>query len=225
MDVVDDVLDYARTLWSDYVLGLTAQRQRERIYNPVSERTNLEDWSQFFSQVRDDFWAMLLRVHRMLISPAGWAAVLGIALIAAAAYVLRTQWRRLRNSDTVRIVRRWRSRVTRHFVAGDQSPQRITVDFYRRLEQLLGQLGMARRPSVTPREFAARAASQLQGPEVSHAIRCVPAQIVDALYQVRFGHIDLRPEDIEAIDIGLDDLERVVAVQTISDRESQRTAS
>ena len=45
MDVVDDVLDYARTMWTDYILGLTATRQRESIYEPMANQASAETWA------------------------------------------------------------------------------------------------------------------------------------------------------------------------------------
>jgi transglutaminase-like putative cysteine protease len=225
MDIVDDVLDYARTLWSDYVLGLTAQRQRERIYTPVSETTNLEDWSALFKQLRDDVGTVLTRFRRIFTSWLGWAVILGIAALLAVVYVTRRHWRRIRNSRAVRVVRRWRSRVTRRFAAGNPSPQAMPVQFYRRLEDLLGQLGMSRRPSVTPREFALRAAGQLNNSAFSTAIRGVPKRIVDALYRVRFGRVDLPREEVEAIDNSLSDLEQAIAVQIAANGRPEQAAS
>jgi hypothetical protein len=224
MDVVDDVLDYARILWSDYVLGLTAKRQRERIYNPVSETTNLEDWSSFFKQLRNDVDDAVSGLRRLLTTPQGWLTILGIAGTGALLYLLRQRWRRIRNSRAVHVVRRWRSRVARRLTADNSSPQLMPVAFYQRLEQLLEQLGMTRRPSVTPREFASRAIEKFTDPAFPSAARHVPALIVDALYRVRFGRVELEPEDIETIDGSLCDLERAISMQASPEGEPKPAA-
>lgn len=211
MDVVDDVLDYARILWSDYVLGLTAKRQRERIYMPVTQSTNLDDWSSFFKRLRGDRDATIKWLQDTLTTGRGWMTILGVLAVAATIYLLRNKWKHVRNSRAVYVVRRWRSRVAKRLAVSPQSALLMPVEFYRRLEELLGQLGMKRAASDTPREFALKAADQLSVDSFPSAIRSVPAKIVDALYRVRFGRLELPPDGAEAIEDELRDLERAIA--------------
>ncbi len=56
----------------------------------------------------------------------------------------------------------------------------------------------------SPRRAQAFIASR--GPE-RDSVSGVPRQVVDAFYQIRFGHLELEPDTLEAINDGLDALE------------------
>ena len=80
--------------------------------------------------------------------------------------------------------------------------------FYRRLTQMLADVELERLPTETQSEFAGRAQKFLsaRGAE-SNSVSGVPREVVDAFYQVRFGHLQLEPESLETIDDRLDALE------------------
>jgi hypothetical protein len=80
--------------------------------------------------------------------------------------------------------------------------------FYRRFVQLLAGIDLERTPTETQGEFALRAHKFLsaQGQQ-SDSVADVPREVVDAYYRIRFGHLQLEPESLEAINGRLDALE------------------
>ena len=80
--------------------------------------------------------------------------------------------------------------------------------FYRRFAQMLADLELERMPTETQGEFARRAQDFIaaQGPQ-SDSVADVPREVVDAFYRIRFGHLQLEPESLEAINSRLDALE------------------
>jgi transglutaminase-like putative cysteine protease len=211
MDVVDDVLDYARTLWSDYIMGLTARRQRESIYDPVSERTNQVSWSAVAQRLTSARDAVVSRVRQVFTTRSGWALMLSVAAAFGGYYVLRSQWRHVRKSRAMRVVRRWHARAAGRPERAELVSQAVSIRFYSKLEEVLGQLGMSRAAHVTPREFAAQATTRLKAAEFSVEVQQVPGRTVNALYRVRFGCLVLEDADAGAIEDGLQDLERAVS--------------
>lgn len=83
--------------------------------------------------------------------------------------------------------------------------------FYRRMLELLEQVGLERPPSETPREFARRAAIFLCTMDSdSDTVADVPPQVVDAFYRIRFGRHDLTEADLNHLERRLDALEACV---------------
>jgi hypothetical protein len=62
------------------------------------------------------------------------------------------------------------------------------VAFYRQLEKTLARQGLRRSASQTQRQFAEAAARHLAASPQHADLAPIPARIVDAFYQVRFGH-------------------------------------
>ncbi|MBC8877215.1 MAG: DUF3488 domain-containing protein [Planctomycetes bacterium] len=203
MDVVDDVLDHARTLWSDYVMGLTARRQQESIYGPVSEGTDPVAWEAFLGQLQKEREAILGFLR-------GQAAMLAalVAALLAGFYLMLKRFKRANPPPIVRVVQRWTSRLTNRPNSRRQSAhaQRI-VDFYRRFENLLAGAGIMRHRSQTQRELAAEACQRLAARSSAVGIEGLISRIVDAFYCVRFGRIALDEQETKAIENALKDLE------------------
>jgi protein-glutamine gamma-glutamyltransferase len=80
--------------------------------------------------------------------------------------------------------------------------------FYRRLAQMLSEIDLERTPTETQGEFALRAHKFLtaQGPQ-SDSVSDVPREVVEAFYRIRFGHLQLEPDILEALNGRLDALE------------------
>jgi len=211
IDVVDDVLDYARLLWSDYVLGLTAKRQKESIYAPVSEKADPEAWSEFWSQLSRQRRETVGTIRRFLLSPTTLAAMF-LALILSVIWVAYSS-KRPNAPPVVKRVSRWTARLTGQKVSKTEKAamaQRVT--FYHRFERLVADLGMARQPGQTHREFAVMAEPQLNElPGVDGDARDFAALVVEAFYRVRFGTEELSSEEASAIDERLSRLEKRVA--------------
>ncbi len=73
------------------------------------------------------------------------------------------------------------------------------IFFYRRLVQMLASYDLRRSPAETQSEFARRAHKFLSGQGIeTQPVADVPQEVVDAFYRVRFGHLELEPESLEA---------------------------
>ena len=206
IDVVDDVLDHARTLWTDYILGLTARKQRESIYGPVSERTDPATWEAFLAQLQKERDAVL----RFLRGQAALLAALATALLVGLCLMLK-RFKRANPPPVVRAVQRWTSILTSRPGSRRQSARaRRIVDFYRRFENLLAGAGIMRRRSQTQRELAAEACQRLAARSPAVGIDGLIDRIVGAFYCVRFGQITLDEQETKAIEDALKDLESEV---------------
>ena len=204
LDVVDDVLDYARTMWTDYILGLTAKRQQESIYEPVANQASPETWASVLQQLNE------LRRHAQR-----WARIitpfLGAALFSALVVGLAVYWRRGRTSGGKSPgTSLWQWRWSHGESARGQSTTTLTVEFYRRLEAALNQLGLSRGVGQTPRELASQAGERLAALSPQAAVAQLPPRIVETFYRVRFGKTDLPEDDRREIDGLLARLEEAV---------------
>jgi transglutaminase-like putative cysteine protease len=206
---VDDVLDYSRLLWADYVLGLTAERQQESIYAPVTRQANWEVWSAFLKQLAQDRDTIARTVR-------GWITSWPVLAILGAAVVLRvvlsaSRKRRLPRAADVSLVNRWRARLAgRPAETRKAEPPRV-VGFYLRFEQLLGRLGLVRAANQTQREFAAAAAERITAQSLADAAERLPETIADAFYRVRFGNAVLPDEEARAIEGAVQRLEQAIS--------------
>ena len=206
---VGQALDYAQLLWSDYVLGLTPERQKQAGLQPfVSGGSNAASrtWNFAAWRLRDWFsWR------------AGLAAMTLAALLLLAYRVLSSLWGRLA----------WPRRVAQQ----RRSRSRVRVDFYERLERILKKCGLQREPQQTQREFVVVAARHLIARQ-NAAVRGDSKQlagerpvesaengqwaellgeVVDRFYEVRFGAGTLDKLESEAIEHALTRLEQALA--------------
>jgi len=84
--------------------------------------------------------------------------------------------------------------------------QRSRVEFYHRLEVMLADCGLVRRSGQTQGEFAKAAGSHLARLSGQGCLATLPSGIVDAFYQVRFGHLPLDSTRAEAVEHQLAEL-------------------
>jgi len=204
MDVVDDVLDYASTMWTDYILGLTAKRQQESIYEPMANQTRPETWAS----VRQRLTEIRRRAQRWAasITPFLGAAVFSVLAVSALWY-----WRRGRASGGESFgASRWQWRRSQGESARRRSAPTVTVEFYKRLEAALNQLGLSRSIGQTPRELAFQAGERLAALSPQADAAQLPSRIVEVFYRVRFGQNDLANRDRTEIDGLLARLEEAV---------------
>ncbi len=206
--MIDEFLDYAQVLWSDYVLGLTAKRQQESIYTPVSERADPDALSQTWEWVIQGLQGLVQTSARVLTSPQ-------TRLILIVGFLIGSIWfmahfRRLNVPPGTRPVSRWKVLLSGRQPRPDLDlPASQPVLFYRRFERSLAKLGLTRPPGQTQREFAALAERHLTAlPQTIDSDFRVPAMVVGAFYRVKFGAERLTTNEESVIDAGLKRLEQ-----------------
>jgi transglutaminase-like putative cysteine protease len=210
--IMDDGLDYARTLWTDYILELTAQRQRQSIYDPVSDNADPEAWSAFL--------ARLLREHGFLQDwlrrvTTGWWLLLLVPLLTVllTVTVVRIASRQSVSPALANTVRRWRTRWTSQGAAEAARAAPRLVAFYHQFEALLARRGIRRRAGETPREFASHVGGPAGSQLTAGTLPRIAVLIVDAFYRVRYGQAELGTDELAAIGTALVALEGECAVR------------
>lgn len=206
-DRVSKSFDYARWLWNDYVLRLTAGRQESSILRPLALNRELP----LGELVDADAWRKLAKRAAGLGDAAdasGYSIRGGIAALIVCGFIVGLY-------KLVRFVRpRWRFSLPHRQAAAILPVRHRIVQFYQRLETLLGGLGLHRRPAQTQREFALQAATQLAATEEHASVAGVPEAVVQAYYRVRFSDWIPSTEQAAQITSDLDRLEEMVTQQT-----------
>lgn len=191
--------DWLESAWSNYVVELDCQRQRDAIYRPIAdtarflwrEITNPDRWRAMF----DSFTVSLYLDH--LNREVRWV-ILGLLALFAAALLAGLGW----------LVWRFVSRRMRRGT-GNRRRRRgggVEVEFYRRFERLLAHWGLVREPAQTQREFAANAGCRLAAMTGQPQLATVPTVVADAFYRVRFGRSPLDNLQVQAVEHALNEL-------------------
>lgn len=195
------VTDLVRHVWIFYIQGYNSERQSRLLYEPLG---------------------MVARAVRAL-AVAGWAAISSAAvalfhfknirsLISVKGFVV-TFLLLLTLVYLAKLCAWLFRRVLAWWRGPDEDAQGATAGilFYRRLAQLLAEYDLERSPAETQNEFARRAFRFLSGRGTGAQDAAEsPQKIVDAFYQVRFGHMDLSPETLAELEQRLDALEAVL---------------
>jgi hypothetical protein len=181
--MIADLGDYLKHLWSNYVVGLTAERQRDAIYRPLAQiASNMDE----LAEGRQGVWAPIWRWMRTNALTFRGVAVLAIGAFAA---IFIGRW-------LVRLLgalyRRWPHRHMRAKCA--------RVEFYDRLERILARHGLVRGRGQTPLEFALAAGAQMVADAAMRPHATLPRRIVEAYYRVRFGRQALDAHEAETIE-------------------------
>lgn len=205
-----DAFDYVELMWRDYVVNLTALRQKEAVIDPVNAGT-LGALPAWVDQRRAQRW--FRRLGERLGLPSGprrsrelsrvfeWRAAL---FVAASLVVLIGMWHSGRF-----LIRRlswwlgWKSGAKRII---NQAPP-----FYLRLESVLRRLPLRRAAGQTARELAQEAGAKLASAAGQSGVARLPAVIVQAYYRVRFGGATLDNQEMAAIEQALVALEPAVS--------------
>lgn len=192
------VTDLVRHVWIFYIQGYNADRQQKLLYEPLGmlareiRGLTLSGWRGVADAVVRLFHFQNIR---SFVSGKGFV-VSFLVLSALVALIKLFVW------QVRRIARWWRGT--------DEDAESATAGilFYRRLAQLLAEYDLERSPAETQNEFARRALQFLSGrePDIRDLAES-PQRIVDAFYQVRFGHQDLPPETLAELERRLDALE------------------
>ena len=193
-------LDWLESAWSNYVVELDMERQREAVYGPIvnglmsvwGELADLADWRAIFNSV-----AVALYLDHL--NREARVALLGLAAITAAAMLLGLMWLfwRLGRGLTAR----WTGYRPRRAIG-----RGVEVDFYRRFERLLARRGLVRAAAQTQREFAAAAGVRLAAMTGEARLAALPGLVADAFYRVRFGRTPLDNNQTQAVEQAIQEL-------------------
>ena len=203
LDRATKSFDYARWLWSDYVLRLTPERQRRALESPfalddeaVAKILSPAAWQEYARNLTKTDATGSSRFRF------GWRGGLATVLACLAAYAGYRVARLL--PAALRLLRRRRPHVP-------PRRRRQPVAFYRRLESLLARLGMRRDPPRTQRKFAQAARQLLAASAGQSAVAEIPVHVAEAFYLVRFADQSLSEEQLAHIQRCLDQLEHAVS--------------
>lgn len=188
------VTDYVQFLWSNYIMGMDAQRQQQSIYAvPIAVVRNLTDrqfWQDLSGNVGRFFrggevnevnsW---INVRVFSLALAGLLALAGITWTAA-----RSRW-----------FARWRRSSPRNAA----SPIRTETALFQRLESLLARYDFHRPEGQTPREFAQAAGGLLARSPATRPVAELPLGVVDSFYRLRFAGRGLDRPELETLEHSL----------------------
>jgi transglutaminase-like putative cysteine protease len=199
--------DYARWLWNDYVLHLTAGRQESSILRPFAPNREL----RLGELMEAESWRNLAERASGLSAAAGSSGYSirgGMAALIVCGIIVGLY-------KLARFVRpKWRFSLPRRSAVASLPVRHRIVLFYQRLEILLSRLGLQRHPAQTQQEFAIQAAARLAIAEEHADVARVPEAVVRAYYRVRFSDWAPSSEQTAQITSELDRLEQAVAKQT-----------
>ncbi|MEX2137991.1 MAG: DUF3488 and transglutaminase-like domain-containing protein [Pirellulales bacterium] len=183
LNAIADLGDYLKHLWSNYVVGLNAERQRDAIYRPLAQiATNVEQLVDGGQGVPAVIWQW---VRTNALTFRGVLILVGLTAVAVF-MVRRLMW----------LV----AAVYRRYTHGMKTVRkRERVEFYERLEEILAQYGLVRGLQQTPLEFALSAGAQMVAETATRPHATLPRRIVEAYYRVRFGRHVLDAHEAEAV--------------------------
>ncbi|MGE0607263.1 MAG: DUF3488 and DUF4129 domain-containing transglutaminase family protein [Pirellulales bacterium] len=205
-----EIADFVKYLWSGYVVGLTAEKQRQDIYKPVAAFVggifSPRSWRTFAKDLR----AVLFGPGDEPLDEdsgeepsTGGIVLLLASLLAVAIYrgvkrLVRVRWPSRKTAASKKVFRRRRELV---------SP---VVLFYRRFEQVLAKRKLVRATGQTQREFARDIGGRLADTTDSRAA-AAPRMVTDAFYRVRFGGQALDNAELDGVEKALQTLEAALA--------------
>ena len=194
-------MDWLDSAWSNYVMELDYQRQRDIIYEPIGQALRTA-WLKatdpgLWRAVRDASVAML---HLdQLGGVAGWLAAAAV-FISAMAILAGVGWLAGRMGRS--LWARWAGSRANHV-------RHSEIAFYRRLETLLARHGIVRAAGQTQREFAVAAGRQLALMAGQPRLMALPGVVADAFYRVRFGRQPLDNLESQAVEHVLGELTKI----------------
>ena len=190
--------DSIRHIWVFYVVGYDRDRQDRLIYGPM--RTIAREIKDQYVRIGQWLRMWFKRLFHFqdisaFISLRGFFVSFIVLSVAAGLAILLYRL-------TLRVL------VWLRGPTADATSLTLGTLFYRRLAQMLAEIDLQRSPTETQGEFALRAHNFLtaQGPQ-SNPVANVPREVVEAFYRIRFGHLELDPDYLEALNGRLDALE------------------
>ncbi len=210
-------LSAAKDFWSNYVMGLDSQKQRESLI--VSLIANpFRGWGEYFTLAYwDAQW-------QLFTDPKTWYQSMIFKLLTVFAAILLLaflhQWwdrRRLAQGKDTRSIKphlqKWLGKAIGfvaprwgRWVAG-QSPSGKEVPFYQRFQRLLQRYGLARQPHQTARELGQLAVANFASVQPHSDFASHIESIVNGYYRVRYRADSLTERELNSIESSLGFLE------------------
>jgi transglutaminase-like putative cysteine protease len=193
---VGDWIDWVHSAWRDHVLGMSGTRQQTALYRPLAERvkwiaarlTSIEQWRDFAESRPWELGQGFLWQAWLV----ALAVVLGVLIARRKLPSLLPAGNAKADGSAV-LLRR------------NGEPE---VEFYRRLEALLGRSGYRRDVSQTQREFAEQAGEDIAASTGRREIARLTVQIAEAYYRVRFGRLALSKRQRDDVETALKQISR-----------------
>lgn len=191
--------------WTDYVIGVSFQRQKSTFYNPLL-RAGKKIGNRLLD-IRATTVSLFQSAKKFLSSPRRWFSWEGAAavfIIAGLFFALKWLVQTL-------------LKLMRKLLAKDEDQanrmRSAQIAFYERFQKLLERKGMIRGQSETQQEFSSHIKADLKQ-ELSQAqLDDYPDEIAQLYYQVRYGHHPLEPDQSTEVDQKLATLESALLEQ------------
>jgi len=200
MSRITQWIEYSQLVWSEYVVGLNAERQYESIYRPLIGQVkgfvrllfDRDAWHRLVSGFLSGKWF-------------NWRA----GLVTAIVLLMLSGVLRLLKDPFWQLIGSLRSRQR-------PSPRRRPgqVEFYTKLEALLARHGWTRSDGKTQREFALEVNADLVHSFSQRAVAAIPRRLVESFYRVRFGGEALDVDETQSLERSLEDLERALSIRS-----------
>jgi hypothetical protein len=188
-------------LWDNYVLHMGPKQQQKAVYDPLRI-----DASNSFSTHWSVAWLKKQGVDLSGRSPVQWFEWRGAVTVMLLIFALLVGYQVM-----LRIPYQWLFRKTVGRFSHWQQRRRGRVDFYERLQRLLRRYRWKRSVGQTQREFSDQVASWINTQPGKPVAGNLPRMITDAYYQVRFGGVEITPDQRNLIDQALQELEEALA--------------
>lgn len=180
-DFLANNLNFARGLWEFFILDFAGPEQRRKFRELFASLGG----EQFMAWWRQLSWSDVI-----------WISSTFLALVVFLATFGRRLWRFF--------LRSFRRMLGKH---GEDVPK---VAFFARFLRILQRYQLRRAPSQTPAEFIATLSATLAASPVTASVACIPTEVVDQYYAVRFGKVPLEAATEERLREKLDHLETVL---------------
>lgn len=191
---VQEVADYVKFLWNNYVVAMDSEQQQQTIYEPASQF--VREWSTKLTS--RETWRGWLEGMIRNFHPGEWISNGAGELAGQAAVILLVVGALVVAFVLARRRRKGRSPVASAAAAAVRRTA-PPVDFYVRLEQVLAGRQLKRTAEQTQREFVQSACGELAETAATRGVSNLPRRIVEAFYRVRFGGRSL--DDVERREI------------------------
>lgn len=174
------------SLWSNYVVTLSYNRQKQELYDPL--QTSVTDGLKSVRGGMDDVKDAIQWIRLMLMSPEVWFSWQGLVFtfvfLSSIVVVVQTFRWGLRRVRLRRAAQRLRGQV-----------QRRLVPFYERFLELMQSIDRFPAEAQTAQEFAAEIRSEWGSRLESAGLSSFPERLAQLFYRVRFAEQTLDPRE------------------------------